>query len=75
MSYHEHKDGDLITISITCDARKGKGICGNSAEVTMQNREWINQFVYSMGWRLLRGHQVCSSCLTKSRVIFPRRAA
>lgn len=75
MSFHEHKEGDFITITLTCDARKGKGSCGNSAEITMQNREQIGKFLFNMGWRLLRGHQVCSSCLRKSRVTFPRRTA
>lgn len=75
MSYHEQKEAGLITITLVCDARKGKGTCGNIAEITMQNREWINKFLFNMGWRLLRGHQVCSSCLTKSRVTFPRRTA
>lgn len=73
MSYKESKDGDLITVVLTCDARKGKGICENTIEVTMQNREWVNELLFAMGWRILRGHKVCSSCLAKKRVTFPRR--
>ena len=75
MSYHEEKSNGLVTVRITCDARKGKGICGNSAGGTMQHCETIQRFLYRLGWRLLRGHQVCSSCLAKGKVVFPRRAA
>ena len=76
MSYRESKEAGLITIDITCDARKGrKDICGNEASITMQNRDVINQFIYNLGWRLLRGHQVCGECMAKGKVSLPRKAA
>jgi len=61
----ESKDGILHTIELTCDAKKGKGICGNSASASMQSREACGQFLFAIGWRLLRGHQVCGSCMAK----------
>jgi hypothetical protein len=74
MSYEETKKGPLVTIRLTCDARDGAGICGSRAEVSTRSREACGQFLYAFGWRLLRGHQVCSSCLHKKRVTFPRKA-
>lgn len=73
MSYRKSIDGDLITIELVCEARKGKGVCGSTAEVTMQSLEMVNKFLFALGWRLLRGKQVCGSCMMKyPKIVFPR---
>lgn len=74
MTYSESKgELGLVTIEVVCDARKGKGICGNSASITMADRKTIQRFLYALGWRLLRGRQVCSLCMKKyPKISFPR---
>lgn len=75
MSYRKSTKGGLTTIELVCDARKGKGVCGNSAGVTMQSPESVAHFLYQLGWRLLRGHQVCGWCMKKyPKIHFPRKA-
>ncbi len=71
--YRESEKDGLLKIEISCDARKGSGICGNSAEVTMQERKAALLFLGNLGFALLRGHQVCGWCLRKKRVVFPRK--
>lgn len=70
--YKETTSATGTTIEIACDARKGKFICGNSAEVTMPSRDSVVGFIYALGFRLLRRHQVCAECEAKKRVTFPR---
>jgi hypothetical protein len=72
--YSESSNGSLFTVYISCDARSGKGVCQNSAEITMQNIDWCKNFLLGLGWRLLRGHQVCGQCVSRGRVVFPRKA-
>ena len=73
MSYKVTKSGERVDASvISCDARKGTGICGNRASVTMSKPMDPKKFLLDLGWRLLRGHQVCASCQRKKRVTFPR---
>jgi len=75
MSYHDWVELDGHTgASITCEARKGRGICQNRAEIVVPGtRKDVQHFFYLMGWRILRGHQVCSECLKNKRVVFPRQ--
>lgn len=76
MSYHESKDGDLVTIKLVCDARKGKGVCQNEAEVTMQDKKMVQKFLFGFGWRLLRGRHACGTCMQKyPKISFPRTKA
>ncbi len=74
MSYHEIKSGDLVTILLTCDARKKKTVCGNMAEATTLSKKSSGKFLFDLGWRLLRGKQVCPDCLRRGvkNVHFPR---
>jgi hypothetical protein len=73
MAYSETTDGPLTTVTLTCDASKRGRVCGNTAEITMQDRDAIERFLLALGWRLLRGHQVCGSCLSRGKVSFPRK--
>jgi hypothetical protein len=75
MTYQEANNEDLgmVSISLTCDARKGSGICGNSSSITMTDRQQAQRFLYGLGWRLLRGHHVCGLCMRKKRISFPRK--
>jgi hypothetical protein len=79
MSYRETQSGAapiyFTTIEIKCDARRGKGICSNRAKVTMNDRDAAKKFLFALGWRLLRGHQVCLHCCSKKRITFPRISA
>ena len=77
MSYKETKERrlGLVTVELTCDARKGKEVCGNSASITMQDRATVLQFLYDMGWRMMRSHHVCGWCLASDRKITFRRTA
>lgn len=76
MAYQERSRNGLTTIKIACDAWVKRGVvCGNVAMITMQSRAACKQFLFDLGWRLLRGQQVCSSCLRKKRVSFPRKQA
>ncbi|HEX5426575.1 MAG TPA: hypothetical protein VFW94_23710 [Candidatus Acidoferrales bacterium] len=69
----ENKNG-VVKIEISCDARKGKGICGNQTTVIFPQRRMATHFLYELGWRVLRNHQVCGSCLKSGkRVVFPRK--
>lgn len=74
MSYEETKVGSLVTIKLTCEARCGKSVCGSIASISTQSREAVQAFLYNLGWRLLRGHQVCGSCMRRKRISFPRKA-
>jgi len=82
MGYVERKyeDGQsprLVTVELTCEARKGgRGpVCGNYAAVTMNSVNDALQFLLDSGWRILRGHIVCSGCIKRGgkNVHFPRK--
>lgn len=72
--YEETKTGPYTAIRAACEARRGRGICGNNIFCMMNERDDVLQFILDMGWRLLRGHQVCPDCMKKKRIVFPRRA-
>ena len=74
MAYSETVDGPLTTIIITCDVREKWRICGNTAQVTRQDRDAALMFLLDLGWRLRDGHQVCGSCLARGKAHFPRVA-
>ena len=69
--YKETKSGDITTIEIGCDARKGKGICSNQASVSMKDRDSAKHLLYELGWRISRGHQICCECVRK-KYHFPK---
>jgi hypothetical protein len=77
MAYAETTENGLVTVQLSCDAWRvrGKYLCNNSAEITMQRRDDVLQFLHDLGWRLLRGHQVCSTCLDRGKPIFPKAVA
>jgi hypothetical protein len=70
--YKEVQTQGLTTIDIGCDARRGRGTCTNQASVTMRNRDAAKHLLFRLGWRLSRGHQICSQCLGKKRYSFPK---
>ncbi len=49
-------------IEIACDARN----CNSSASVMMPG-EASKNLLFALGWRLLRGHQVCSKHAAQKR--------
>lgn len=73
MAYSETIDGPLTTLTLTCDANKGDWVCGNRAEVTMQDRDAVMRFLLALGSGLLRGHQICGACLSRGKVSLPRK--
>jgi hypothetical protein len=75
VSYKEESNESigLTTITLTCEALRGKQACGNVASVGMQDRQSIINLLYSLGWRLCRGHQVCGLCAGQERIRFPRK--
>lgn len=78
MMYKEQNHGgDYTEIDIACDAWAKRGVrCENSAKVVRNTAEQAKRLAFDLGWRLLRGHQVCSCCLTRGvgNVRFPRKA-
>lgn len=73
MSYHENTAKTCFTVTLTCDARKGRGVCGESITTTCSERQWAQQWFFFNGWRLLRGHQVCPECAKKAKVSFAKK--
>lgn len=74
MTYSERNEPLGVRICISCDARRGSGLCPSQANVLMPTRHLAKALLYTAGWRLLRGHQVCAACQLKKRVSFPRVA-
>jgi len=72
MGYSESKILNSPCITLTCDARRGGAVCGNLTMVARPTIEEVKQWLYDMGWRVLRGHQVCSGCASRKRISFPR---
>ena len=70
--YKEIQSHGVTTIDIGCDARKGQSTCRNHASVTMRSRDAAKHLLFVLGWRLSRGHQICSQCLRNKRYSFPK---
>lgn len=73
--YSEKQIDGLVTIRLECDAWavRGKYVCNNYVEATAITRKVTLQIVLDLGWRLLRGNQVCPDCLKSGKVSFPRK--
>ena len=72
MSYTESKILGCPAITLRCDARRGGAVCGNMTMIARNTMEEVKQMLFDLGWRTLRGHQVCSSCAARKRIVFPR---
>lgn len=71
MGYGECKikfgDQEATSIAVCCDALIGKRVCGNEANVVMNKREDAGKFLFDLGWRLVRGRQVCGQCMARHK--------
>lgn len=65
MSYKESTPlGGHTRVEISCDARN----CHNSAAITLPGSgAACKQFLFDLGWRLMRGRQVCSKHAAQKR--------
>lgn len=65
MSYMETSPVEGHTrVEIACDARN----CDNSADIMLPGiGVACRQFLFDLGWRLMRGHQVCSTHASQKR--------
>lgn len=76
--FRETKHGPITTYEISCDAWRSRGVrCKTTASISVSKQFDGKRMLHDMGWRLMRGHQVCSGCLAKgsAKVTFPRNAA
>lgn len=62
--YTEEKIGQLCRIVVVCDTKR-KGHVETTADVTTPSHESSVGFLYTMGWRLHRGKQLCPECAAR----------
>lgn len=76
MSYTESRGTRRqVKVVLTCDARKGRGVCGNTIGTEGSSRQWAQRWFFFNGWRVVSGNQVCPDCLKKSNLKFTKKVA